>query len=300
MQVPRPIVIGLLVSAFLLCAGCAAPQEASPSKTVITDATGVSVPIPQEVRRVVSLAPSESEIVAALGGMDRLVGRSDYCDYPPELSAIPSIGGPRSLSTEAIVSLNPDLVVTTGIVDSARIDELRALGLTVVVFEPKTIDDIYENILLMGRLLGEEEQAEAMVGEMQAKEQQITSRYQGIDHPSVLYLLWHDPLYIAGNDTFEHDLLIHAGGVNVMEETRGYVVVSDESIVQREPDVIIVCQSHTAGLVRLKDKVLEKPAFSGLTAVVNRRICEVNADLANRPGPRVIKALESFAECIHS
>ena len=288
----------LCTSLLLAFAGCSAPSGMQ--ERTFTDDTGITMEIPDQVRRIVSLAPSETELCCAAGGCDLLVGRTDYCTNPPGIEQVETVGGPRTFSVERVIELAPDLVLATTVSDPVRIQELRSAGLTVVVFKLETIDDIYRNIESIGTLLSLPDTAEELVETLAARQKEIEQRSPGGDRVKVLYILWDEPLYVAGNNTFQHDLITRAGGINIMEDAEGYATISEEAVVNRAPDVIIVSREHTAGLTRIADRLLSRPSLADVPAVKNQRICEMEADLVNRPGPRVITALEMFSQCINA
>jgi iron complex transport system substrate-binding protein len=293
-------IILLMVCTVLLLtfAGCSAPSG-MPERT-FTDDTGITVKIPERVERIVSLAPSETELCCAAGGCDLLVGRTDYCNNPPGIEGVETVGGPRTFAVERVIELSPDLVLATTLSDPVRIHELRSAGLTVVVFRLETIDEIYRNIESIGILLSIPDTAEELVETLAARQKEIEQRSQGGDRVKVLYILWDEPLYVAGNNTFQHDLITRAGGTNIMEDAEGYATISEESVVNRAPEVIIISREHTAGLTRIADRLLSRPSLADVPAVKNQRICEMEPDLVNRPGPRVITALEMFSQCINA
>ncbi|NYT16553.1 MAG: ABC transporter substrate-binding protein [Methanomicrobiales archaeon] len=293
-------IIPLLVCTVLLLAlaGCSAPS-ALPERT-FTDDTGITVEIPERVERIVCLAPSETELCCAAGGCDLLVGRTDYCNNPPGIEGVETVGGPKTFAVERVIELAPDLVLATTLSDPVRIQELRSAGLTVVVFKLETIEDIYRNIESIGTLLSIPDTAEELVGSLAARQDEIEQRSRGDGRVKVLYVLYDEPLYVAGNNTFQHDLITRAGGINIMADAEGYATISEESVVNRAPEVIIISREHTAGLTRIADRLLSRPSLADVPAVKNQRICEMEPDLVNRPGPRVITALEMFSECINA
>ena len=280
----------------IILAGCTAPSGME--ERTFSDDTGISMTVPDRVERVVSLAPSETELSCAAGGCDLLVGRTDYCNNPPGIERVETIGGPRTFSVEKVIELSPDLVLATTVSDPVRIQELRSAGLTVAVFRLETIDDIYRNIESLGLLLSVPDTAGELVERLEARQAEIEQRSQGVDRVKVLYILWDEPLYVAGNSTFQHDLITRAGGENIMADSDGYITISDETVVNRAPEVIIISREHTAGLTRIADRLLSRPSLADVPAVKDHRICEMEADLVNRPGPRVIEALEMFSRCI--
>ncbi len=291
-------IVPLLACTLLLVilAGCSSPTGV-PERT-FTDDTGITLTIPDRVERVVSLAPSETELCCAAGGCSLLVGRTDYCTNPPGIERVETVGGPRTFSVEKVIELDPDLILATTVSDPVRIQELRSAGLTVVVFRLGTLDDIYRNIESLGILLSVPDTAGELVGTLAARQEEIEQRSQGYDRVKVLYVLYDEPLYVAGNSTFQNDLITRAGGENIMADSEGYVTISDEAVVNRAPEVIIISREHTAGSTRIADRLLSRPSLADVPAVKYHRICEMEADLVNRPGPRVIEAMEMFSRCI--
>lgn len=295
-----PLLFGGFLILSILLAGCTQEITQGKEPRTFTDDTGVACRIPDHVERVVSLAPSETEICCAVGGCDLVVGRTDYCTYPSGIERVQTVGGPRTFSVESVIGLSPDLVLATTVTDTTRIQELRSAGVTVVVFKLENVDDIYRNIQSLGILLGTRETADELVSTLKTRQDEIQRRPGGSGPVKVLYILWDEPLRVAANHTFQDDLITLAGGVNIVGDAEGYATISEETVVSRAPDVIIVSREHTAGLVRITDRLLSKQTLAEVPAIKNHRVCEMDADLVNRPGPRVIEALEMFSLCIHA
>lgn len=295
----RVLLIACLI--LTLCvAGCTDLQ-----KNPMADGAGLENPdapgqTPASVARLVTLAPGETEIVCALGMGDLLVGRSDYCNYPPSVTDIPSVGGPKTVSIERVIRLEPDLVFATTITDAATAEGLRAAGLEVRVFRLETLEDVYRNIEDVGELLGCPGNASSLIEGLRERETAVQAATYGREPPRAMYVLWDDPLYVAGSDTLQDDLIKRAGGINVFEDAEGYIVVSDEAVVNRGPEVIIICEAHTAGTGDIRERLLGKQTLSDVPALRTMRIYTVDADTVNRPGPRLIDALEAFSACLHA
>jgi iron complex transport system substrate-binding protein len=283
----------------LFCAGCTAPRVAPEHWVNVTDDTGHTVRVPVPVRQVVSLSPSETEILGALGRTDLLTGRSDACNWPPEVLRVPAVGGSQTFRVEAVAALRPDLILATPHVDPQRLDDLRTRGFPVLVFAPETVEEIYRNIRVMGEALGEQRNATRLVEDLRAQEQQVRSRSSGHPRVRAAYVFWDNPLYIAGNETYENSLISGAGGINVYIDSTGYVMSSEEVLTRRLPEVIIVPGGPSVGNTNLTAGLLARPAFANLPAIRNNRICTVDADIAHRPGPRVVQGMELFWECLH-
>ncbi|WP_301663526.1 ABC transporter substrate-binding protein [Methanoculleus frigidifontis] len=284
----------------LTTAGCLQATDDAAATLAVTDDTGVQAVLSTPVARVVSLAPSETEVVCALGMDALLVGKTDYCNYPPKIEGAQSVGGPKTLNVEKIIGLQPDLVLATTVTDTTKIEGIRAMGIPVLIFRLESLEDIHRNIETVGTVLDCPDAAAALVGRMQEREANVSAARHPAEPAAVLYVLWDDPLYVAGNNTLQDDLIRRAGGVNIMADAEGYVVASDEAVLTRAPDVIIASTSHTAGTAPIKDRLLARSVFADVPAFRNGHIVTIDADLANRPGPRMVDTLELFAACINA
>jgi len=258
-------------------------------------AAGPSADI-EKTPSVISLAPSETEIVYAVGGT--LIGRTEYCDYPPRALSVPTVGGPKTLSVETIARLDPDLILATTVTDTMVVEQLRTLGYDVRVYDLQTLDDIYQNIREVGALLHRSDDARALIGDLTRRQEAISSSVSPGPRVPTLFVIWGDPLYVAGNQTLHHQLITLAGGENIFADREGYFIASEEAVVQRAPEVIITSTSHTAGTASIVEALRAKTAISSIPAIENDRIYTIPADLINRPGPRVIDGLEQMTLCM--
>ena len=285
-------------------AGCTdtSVQVLGDGVVTITDDTGIQVKIPNNPARVISLAPSETEIFYAINTDNSgvsLVGRNDYDDYPEEVKLIPSVGGPHTLSIESIVSKDPDLIIATSVSDTTTIEQLRGLGYPVLVFKLNTFDDVYRNIDSLGKALGLTESADNLVLGMKSKVLDIENMPHETPSPKTMYVVAAEPLYVAGNNTLQDEMIRFSGGVNIFSDLEGYFVASDEAIIDRAPDVIIVPSGHGSMNVDFKGQFLSNEQFSDVSAVKNGRIYTVTDDVVSRPGPRITGGLELFYKCIN-
>ncbi|MBP3763630.1 MAG: ABC transporter substrate-binding protein [Bacteroidales bacterium] len=247
-----------LLTLLLLLAACHGPQPQTAVSDTVTDDYGRSVVVPTQPRRVVSLSPAVTEIMFALGAGDLLVGRTDFCAYPPEAADIPSIGGISNLSIERIVSMQPDLVVSGSMVSKKATDQMDQLGVPMVcVIEKPCFDALYDNILAIGRLVGKEKEADSLVA---ALHQRVDSELQSPDSepgtpdsPKVYYVVGYGPTgnFTAGGNTFINDIIRMAGGRNIAEEVEGWSY-SLEALVHEDPDFIIVRREDSASFVSMK------------------------------------------------
>jgi len=260
---------------------------------------GRPVTVPEGPMRVVSLAPSLTEIVFALGRGDWLAAVTDFCDYPPEARAKPKIGGPAMPDLERIVRARPDLVLaTTAGNPRDRVAQLRRLNIPVYAVKPEGYAGILASLEALGRLLRAEETAAALVQDMRGRVAAVRRAVSGRPRPRVLYLVWADPLIAAGPASFIHDLIGMAGGDDVVRQRSvPYPRLGWEEVVALAPEVIVVA-SHANGSGR--PPVGEGwSAWRSVPAVRSGRIVAVPGDPIHRPGPRVVEGVERLARAIH-
>ena len=303
-KLPQQVIFCLatLILLSLLLACTAPPPPATPPEMVVTDQLGRQVSLKTTPRRIISLAPSNTEILFALGLAERVVAVTDFCNYPPEATEKPSIGGFSTPNIEEIIALSPDLVVATSIHDKKVIPQLEAQGITVVALNPKTIDEVLTAITLVGRITGAEEAAAAVVTPMQQRIKSITDKTKGLppeQRPATLYILWHDPLMTAGAGTLPQALIDRAGGTNIGYEIKDYGDISLEAVIDADPAVIIAGIGHGTGADAPLQYAQNEPRLKDTTARRQGNIYAINSDLPSRGGPRIVDALEQFARFIH-
>jgi iron complex transport system substrate-binding protein len=290
-----------LVLIFL--AACASPQESTlPSPTEVTDQLGRVVVLDKLPNRIISLAPSNTEILFALGLADRVVAVTDYCNYPPEAEAKPSIGGFSTPNIEEIVALSPDLLLATSIHEKKIIPQLENKGLTALALSPKTIDGVLEAISLTGKVTGVPENASALATEMRRRIKAVTDKTASLPsepRPGTFYIVWHDPLMTAGSGTLQDELIEKAGGLNIARELTDYADISLEAVIVANPDVIIAGAGHGSGQDQPFQYAQVEPRLRDTSARQNNHVYTIDADLASRPGPRIVEGLEIFAQFIH-
>jgi len=267
-----------------------------------TDQLGRVVKLKKVTERIVSLAPSNTEILFALGLGDKVVGVSDYCNYPPEAQKKPKIGGFSTPNIEEVVALSPDLILATSIHEKRIIPQLEEKGLTIVALDSRTIDEVLESITLVGEVAGKREEASGLVAEMRNRIRAVTNKSDNLsetERPRVFYAVWHDPLKTAGSDTRHHELIQMAGGINIIRDITGYAAITLEAIIEANPQVIIAGVGMGIGEDLPLQFVKTEERLRNVDARISNRIYGVDVDLVGRPGPRIIVALEKFAEFIH-
>ncbi len=247
--------------------------------------------------RIISTSPSNTEILFALGLGDKVVGVTTYCNYPPEAPEKEKIGGFSTVDIEKIISLNPDMVLASSITGDENIKKLEDKGITVLIVEPKNIDEILKAIELIGNVTGKENEAKSLTENMLKRINKVKENSKNLkEKPKVMYVVWHEPLMSAGKNTFANDIIEIAGGENIYSDMEiQYPTISLESVIDRNPDIIIASVGHGDAGNLTYNYVMNEPRLKDVNAVKNKRVYEIDADIMNRPGPRISDALEQFA-----
>ena len=274
------------------------PFMANVSDKTFTDDIGRRVYLAKPARRVVSLAPSVTEILFAVGLESEVVGVTTFCDYPLQARSKPKIGS-STPNLEAILGLKPDLVV--GNKDFIRPDalaKLEQLKIPVFILAPKTVEDILGHISTVGRLAGREKEARLVGRGLRERLVEIRNRMGAVKPARVFYVVNTDPLISVGSGSFIHQMLELAGGENIVGQTTvPYPKVSLEEVLRRDPEVLLFPVGTSEGIPEVEQQRWHK--WPSLSAVAHNRLHQVKAELVNRPGPRVIDGVEALARAIH-
>lgn len=309
------VVVSMAFGGFLAAPGCspsetpagdAAPRAPSAEAVSASDARKHEVRLPRPAERIVSLAPSNTEIVFALGAGDRLVGRDPWSDYPPAASLVRSIGDiyPRP-NLEAIVLLEPDLVLGAGVTTGETAMALEELGIPVyVASRPTSLEDVWRDLEHIGDLLGRAAPARQLLAELRSRVAAVRERTRSLadsERPRVLYELdATDPArpWTAGQETLVDELIALAGGRNIAHAAGdGYFALGLEAVVLADPEIILLGSARHGGID--VESVSRRPGWSAVSAVVNSRVYPWNDDLVSRPGPRIAAGLEALARLLH-
>ena len=294
----KKLALTVLALVFLL-SGCARP---TPAPGEITDQLGRPVRLDGPPQRIVSMSPSNTEILFALGLGDRVVGVTDYCDFPPEAMDKAKIGGFSNPDLEKLVALSPDLIVADQIHEKEVVPELERRNLPVFVMDPRNMDQVLESIVLLGRATGTEAEAARLVEEMKTRIGAVAQKVAGLspqERPRVLSITWHDPLWTAGKGTWEDQLISMAGGQNLFPDLEGYKTVDLEMVLNRDPQVIIAASGHGEALRAPYLWARDEPRLKGTEALKKGRVYEIDADIVSRPGPRLVEGLEEMLRLLH-
>jgi iron complex transport system substrate-binding protein len=275
---------------------------ASPADAlVLHDMLGREVALDSPPARIVSLVPSVTETAFALGGDARLVGVSDFCDWPPAARAKPRVGGMINPSLETIVALKPDVVVGT---DEGNREEtfvqLKRLGIPVYVVHARRIAEMYDLIARVGELTGRRDAVGPLTDTIRRRVELVRASVRARPKPRVLYVLWPDPLLVPGRDSHLTELIELAGGQSITAaEPVSYVRFSIEAAVARAPDVIVLAD-HSSGASTAGRASPEKwLALTSVPAIRAGRLYSADLSILHRYGPRVPEGLEMLARMIH-
>jgi len=287
------ILLSILVAVFTGCQPKFVPGT-------YTDDMGREVSIDEAPQRIVSHVPPITEILFALGLGEKVVGVSDFCDYPEEAKSKPSVGNYFNPAIENIVALEPDLVLTDGHSDSIR--QLDTLGIKYLVIDPQDIEGIFKDIEILGKVAGVEDRAKQLVDDMKEDISNVVSRVEGAPMVRAFYVVDATDLnnpWTAGPGTFVDSLITMAGGENIAAKAPApWIQLSIEQLVSSDPEVVILPAEH--GTAFTSPEVLKgHPAWREITAVKQDRICIIDGDLVDGYGPRIVQGLEEIAKIIH-
>jgi iron complex transport system substrate-binding protein len=289
----------ITVVSLLGLTGCS--QASIPASATYTDDIGRTVQIKSIPQRIISLSPSNTEMVYALGLQDRLVGVTSYDNYPPDAKNKPIVSDYSTVDLEKIVNAKPDLVLADSIHKKDTIPALEKLGITVYTMNPKNTDEILNEIKVLGQITGKTQEADNMVSSLKNRIQAVTDKTAKItdsQKPRVLFVTWYDPIWTAGSDTMIQYLIDMAGGTNIASDLHGYAIITLESVVQRNPQIIVVMSSMGDQNTSL-DYIKSNEQFSATDAVKNGQVYEVDADIFGRTTPRIVDGLETLAKLFH-
>jgi len=293
--------IYLLVLSILLVATTIACTGTTSAPATITDDWGREIHLETVPQRIVSHVPSITETLFALGLGDKIVGDSEYCDYPEAAKTKPKIGGYFTPNLEEIVALKPDIVLTDGYVPEL-ITKLDSLGIPLAVIDPKDINGILRNIELMGNVTGSQKEATELTSDMKKRIDAVVDAVSSASRPSVFYVFDATDTtkpWTAGPGSFVDALISLAGGENVAASASGpWIEFNMEQLINSNPDIILVDSSHGTAAIS-PAQLKELPGWQNLTAVKENRIYTIDGDLVNRSGPRIVQGLEEMAKILH-
>ena len=261
----------------------------------IKDDLGNEITFYEPPKRIVSLAPSNTEILFALGLNKEIIGVTEYCDYPDDAKNKEKIGGFSNPNLEKIYSLKPDFVFGVRGNPKETLINLTKLKIDVLAYDPKNLDDLFNLIIKVGKITDKREEAYNLVSKMKEKRDSIIEKADKLRKKKVYLEIWNNPYMSVGENTYLNKLIEDAGGINIAKKAKGdWPILSQEFIITENPEVIII-----AYMGQNIEEVLKRPGWENIDAVKNKRIYIINPDLIYRLGPRIIDGMEELFNLIH-
>jgi len=296
--------MGLIAALMLLsvvCCGCTVVKDNGGKKTItVTDDYGRTVKVVQGAKRIISLAPSDSEIIYALGLGDMVVAVDNNTNYPAETASKPKVSGYKWLDMETILGLKPDIVFAADI-NKDVITQLEERGLTTVVLNPKNVSNVFDNIRFVGKIMGIEAKGKDVAAALDARLKAVTGKTLALGVAKLRVYLELDAFmgyYTYGPGTFGDELISLAGGANIArDQSTQYPPLANEFIVASDPQVIIYQTGPWT--TTTPQGIVARTGWGNITAVRDNRLFGIDGDLVSRAGPRVVDALEAMARDIH-
>lgn len=263
----------------------------------VKDSNGNEVVIEKEPERIISVAPSITELVYALGKEDSLVGRTDYCDYPSQVENVESVGSLTNPNIEKIIELKPDVVIASTHFKDDVAKKLQDLGIKIIIlYDANDFNGAYDSINTLGEIVNAQDKARELVTTIQQKIDDIKAKVEGKEKPKVYYVVGFGKNgdYTATGDTFIGQMIEMAGGDNIAKDATGWKY-NLEKIIENDPEYIIVSKNYD-----MKAQFISADGYNKLTAVKNNKVIEIDDNLLNRQGPRLAEGVETLAKILHS
>ncbi|HIH01447.1 TPA: cobalamin-binding protein [Thermoplasmata archaeon] len=273
------------------------PGTGDDDSILLVDDYGRIVELEHVPERIVSAAPTPTEMLFAVGAGDLVVGVDDYSDYPAEVANLTKVGS-YTLNTEVIVGLQPDLVVSSDLVPLSQLELLEDQGIPYVILATRTLEDVMKDIRLVGILTGHVEEANTLADQLEDRIDAVTEKTQAVDLVKPRVYLEYYPYWTYGPGSFGHDLIELAGGINIAENTSTeYPMLTSEFVIAQDPEVIV----YTVGYMTTTtaEEISSRPGWDVITAVSEGNIYSMDDNLTSRYGPRIVDGLEMLAELLH-
>lgn len=272
--------------------------EESGPYTVVDD-RGVEVTFDEVPESIISLMPSNTEILFELGVGDQIIGATDYDTYPEDALKIERVSDSMTINAERIIELQPDVVFAYTAGEEPQVEQLESAGLKVFVIKSaSTVADVYGDIEQIGEVLNLEDRADDIVSGIEEKITAIEEKTASIDKKKKVYfeISPAPDIWSIGSGTFQQELITAAGVENLYADQQGWFAVTEEDLITRNPEAIITTVNYSEDP---KGEILARQGWSNITAIQNKEVYELNADILNRPGPRIGEAIEQIASTIY-
>lgn len=273
---------------------------AESAAVTVTDMAGREIALDAPTTKVVALTASDCEILAALGAEDTLVGRGEYCDYPESILEVPAVQSGADTNLEQIIALEPQVVIMAKMAQTEeQVAALEEAGIRVVVSDAQDIEGVYTAIRLIGALVGRNDEAEAMVADMQSAFADIAAKSENTGKTvyfEVSPLQW--GLWTAGKGTFMDELATLCGLTNAFADVEGWAEISEEQVLERDPDYIVTISMYYGEGPTPVEEIKSRAGWEGLKAVQNDAILNADSNEISRPGPRLKDAAETLYQFV--
>ena len=291
-----------IILSVLLFAVIAIPVHAEDSSVVITDMSGREIVLERPADRVVALTAADCEILYAIGAGDTLVGRGEYCDYPPEVSEVPSVQSGYETNIEQIIALDPQVVLMGTMAQSVeQVEALEKAGIRVVVSDAQDIEGVYTAIRMIGSLMGKDKNAEALVTDMQQTFDSLREKSVSEETKTVYFEV--SPLeyglWTAGTGTFMDEVAQLLGLRNAFDDVEGWAEISEEQVIERAPDYIVTIAMYFGEGPTPEEEIMSRTGWAEIPAVANEKILNLQDNELSRPGPRLAQGAEMLYDLIH-
>ena len=282
--------------------GMAMAEEASSEAVTITDMTGREITLDHPVEKIVALSAADCEVLYALGAGDLLVGRGEYCDYPPEVLDAPSVQSGADTNIEQIIALEPEvLLMSTMAQTEEQIAALEEAGIKVVVSDAQDIEGVYTSVSIIGALTGHEEEAESIISDMKASFEELKEKSTGDGTKTVYFEV--SPLeyglWAAGNGTFMNEIAEMIGLKNAFEDVDMWGSVSEEQVIERNPDYIVTITMYFGEGPTPVDEIMSRPGWENIEAVKNEKILNLQNNELSRPVPRLVEGAQMLFDFVY-
>lgn len=263
----------------------------------VEDGLGNKVTIQNKPWKIVSLAPSHTEILYTLELGNKIVGVDNNSDYPEDTKNKEKVGDYLSVNVEKIIELGPDLVIQYGPGDENVNARIREAGIAILSYEPESIDEVINLMLELGKITDTVATAKMETIVMQSKLEYITNTVKDAEKTKVFYEVWNDPLMTAGPGTFLDELITLAGGENIAKDAQeGYPIYDIEQLIEKDPEVYLSAKDSEEKTV---ESIKNRSGFEGINAIKNDRVYLLEPNIISRPGPRIVDGLEIIAKSLH-
>lgn len=277
-------------------------ENAEAGVRTITDVTGRTFEVSENLERIVALTPGDCEILYALGGGDLLVGRGEYCNYPEEAADVVSVQSGSETNIEQIIALEPQVVIMSKMDQTEeQVAALENAGIAVCMDTETDINGVYESIRVIGEVIGHQEQAETVVKEMQDTFTELQEKVKEEDGSTVYYEV--SPLeyglWTTGKNTFMNEIGDMLGLTNIFADVEGWAEVSEEQVLERNPDYIVTVTMYFGDGPKPEEEILGRAGWQNVTAVKEGNVYNANSDQISRPGPRLADAAEMLYDFVY-